>query len=122
MGCPTCGTELPVLERYVTLCHECGWNLRAPDTASPKPPPDALVISASFNAEWAVLGWRRRRTLTLGLPLLTVLPPQPRAALIAHELAHARNGDSTRGFFVGGAINALSTWYGILGPQEEVIA
>ena len=37
-----------------------------------------------------------------------MLPPQPRAALIAHELAHARNGDSTRGFFVGSALNALA--------------
>jgi Zn-dependent protease with chaperone function len=84
-------------------------------------PIDALAIDATFNAEWAVLGWRRCRTLTLGLPLLTVLPPEPRAALIAHELAHARNGDSTRGFFVGGAINALSAWYQILRPQEEGI-
>jgi Zn-dependent protease with chaperone function len=55
------------------------------------------------------------------MPLLAMLPPQPRSALIAHELAHARNGDSTRGFFVGSALNALAEWYVMLGPQEEGI-
>lgn len=84
-------------------------------------PIDVLVIDEHFNAQWAVLGWRRRRTLTLGMPLLAMLPPQPRAALIAHELAHARNGDSTRGFFVGSALHALADWYQMLGPQEEGI-
>jgi Zn-dependent protease with chaperone function len=239
-ACPTCGVALPVLEPYMTWCHECGWNLKAPDTPPPKSRLDALyaragvhldsrlvtqlsraeqlsprltstrvaayaiagavhllnvallaaivlatlyaihhpwafvivlfllavayvlrprpgklptkgvvgredapnlyalcdeiaaalgtkpihllVIDARFNAEWAILGWRRRRTLTLGLPLLAMVPPQARVALIAHEFAHARNGDSTRGFFVGSAVNALADWYGMLGPQEEGIA
>jgi Zn-dependent protease with chaperone function len=91
-------------------------------TALGTKPIHALVIDARFNAQWSVLGWRRRRTLTLGLPLLAMLPPQPRVALIAHELAHARNGDSTLGFFVGSALNSLADWYGMLGPQEEGIA
>lgn len=237
IGCPTCGAHVPVLEPYLTWCHECGWNLKAPDAAAPttrldalsarvgvrldtrllerlartdelsphltpsraaayviaacvygvslallvvigltafyavshpwafvlvlfllgvayvlhpRPgklrtvglveraaapalytlcdeiaaalgtkPIQALVIDHRFNAEWAVLGWRRRRTLTLGLPLVAMLPPQAQVALIAHELAHARNGDSTRGFFVGGALNALAEWHQMLGPQEE---
>lgn len=239
MGCPGCGTQLPVDEAYTTWCHACGWNLKAPDSSPPKTrldalyaragvrldarlvdrlaqteklsprltpsraaayaiagcahlasvavlaaivlltvyavhhpwafpivlplaaiafvlrprpgtlpkegvvtredaatlyalcdeiaevlgtkPIEVLVIDETFNAQWAVIGWRARRTLTLGLPLLAMLPPQPRAALITHELAHARNGDSTRGFFVGSAINALVAWYGMLGPQEEGI-
>ena len=237
IGCPSCGTEVPVFEPYLTWCHACGWNLKAPDVAPPKTrldslygragvrldarlvaqlaqvdnlsprltpsraaafviaglvhlfslaliaaivlvalfgihhiwafaivlflagialvlrprpgklqtkgvltrddaptlyalcdeiaaalgtkPINTLAIDERFNAQWAILGWSRRRTLTLGLPLLAMLPPQPRAALIAHELAHARNGDSTRGFFVGSALNALADWYGMLGPQEE---
>ena len=238
-SCPTCGTAIPVNEAYLTWCHECGWNLEAPDPSPPKTrldalyakagvrldarlverlartgqlsprltpsriaayaiaagvhlvslavlatlvlatlyaihhlwafavvlllagvgfvlrprperprskglvprndattlyavcdevasalktaPIDVLVIDERFNAEWAILGWRRRRTLTLGLPLLALLPPQPRVALIAHELAHARNGDSTRGFFVGSALNALADWCVMLGPQEDGI-
>jgi heat shock protein HtpX len=45
------------------------------------------------------------------LPLLTALDPQERVALIAHELAHARNGDSTRSFVVGGALNTIGEVY-----------
>jgi Zn-dependent protease with chaperone function len=103
--------EAPVLYE---LCDEIAGALGTPTI-------EALVIDEHFNAQWAVLGWRRRRTLTLGMPLLAMLPPQPRSALIAHELAHARNGDSTRGFFVGSALNALAEWYVMLGPQEEGI-
>src|SRR5439155_2673676 len=28
--CPKCGTTVPVHHGYVTWCHECGWNLTAP--------------------------------------------------------------------------------------------
>lgn len=239
IGCPNCGTNLPVDDAYVTWCHKCGWNLKAPDTSPPKSrlealysragmrldarlierlaqtnqlsprltpsrtaayaiaacvhlvsvallvavvlatiyaihhpwaflvvlllglmtyvlrprpgklptkglverekaptlyalcdeiarsletdPIELLAVDSEFNASWAVLGWRRRRTLTLGLPMLAMLPPQARAALMAHELAHARNGDSTRGFFVGSAVNALYAWYEMLGPQQDGI-
>lgn len=240
IDCPTCGTRLPTDDRYLTWCHSCGWNLKAPDTTTPKSrldalytragvrldarlverlagsddlsprftwsrtaayaiaaavhlvsalllvaivlgtlyaihhpwafvvvaflafvafvlrprpgkpptkgllarsdaptlyalcdeaasaldtkPIDLLVIDADYNAQWAILGWRRRRTLRLGLPLLAMLPPQSRTALVAHELAHARNGDSTRGFFIGGALDSLSRWYEMLGPQRDGIA
>jgi hypothetical protein len=30
VNCPTCGATVPVLEGYVTWCHECGWNVTAP--------------------------------------------------------------------------------------------
>jgi hypothetical protein len=69
---------------------------------------DLLVVDASWNASWRVAGYRRRRVLTLGLPLFHALEAQQRVALIAHELGHARNGDSTRGLYVGSSINGLA--------------
>jgi heat shock protein HtpX len=81
-------------------------------------PADMIVVDHQFNASWSVVGLRRRRVLTLGLPLLWMLDPQERVALIAHELAHARNGDSGRGFFVGGALRALEEVYAVLAPED----
>jgi Zn-dependent protease with chaperone function len=240
MQCPSCGTELPVLEGYISWCHECGWNVKPLETtgghgpldrigarlgrrygrrlaeevaraptleprltiskafayviagaahaftialvaggvalilvadgnippivagglaillglaARPrfsKTPPgealsrdaaptlygladdiagalaiapcDAVVVTADFNASWTPVGIRRRRVMTLGLPLVSVLEPQELVALIAHEHAHARNGDATRGLFVGTAINGLATLYGILEPRARRVA
>jgi Zn-dependent protease with chaperone function len=235
MRCPSCGTELPVLEGYITWCHECGWNVKPPETTGgggpldrlgarlgrrygrrlaeevaraptleprltvskafayviagavhaltialvaggvvlilvadgnippilagvlaialgvaarprfPKAPSgvalprdealtlyalsddiagalqtascDAVVVTADFNASWTAAGIGRRRVMTLGLPLVSVLEPQELVALIAHEHAHARNGDATRGLVVGTAVNGLATLYGILDPR-----
>lgn len=80
-----------------------------------------LIVDADYNASWSVVGWRRHRVLTLGLPFLTSLEPQERVALIAHEFAHAKNGDSTRGFFVGGALGALIQLYWIVRPQHRSV-
>src|SRR6202022_4562060 len=41
-----------------------------------------LVVDSDYNASWVVVGWRRRRVLTLGLPLLTALDPDERVALV----------------------------------------
>ncbi len=79
---------------------------------------DMLVVDGEYNASWAILGLRRRRVLTLGLPLLTALGPQERVALLAHELAHGRNGDARRGFFVGSAVRALADLYWIVAPED----
>jgi Zn-dependent protease with chaperone function len=79
---------------------------------------DAIVVDHDYNASWAILGLRRRRVLTLGLPLLAALSAQERVALIAHELAHGRNGDSGRGLFVGSAVRALADIYYLVGPED----
>ena len=78
-----------------------------------------IAITSDFNASWAVVGIRRQRVLTLGLPLLSVLEPQEQTAVIAHELAHGRNGDSTRGLFVGSAIDGLAELYATLVPPRQ---
>jgi len=79
---------------------------------------DVLVVDDEYNASWAVLGLRRTRVLTIGLPLLSALEPQERVGLIAHELAHAQNGDSSRGLFIGSAIRGLARWYYLLAPHQ----
>ncbi|MDQ3163474.1 MAG: M48 family metalloprotease [Actinomycetota bacterium] len=57
--------------------------------------------------------------LTLGVPLLTVLEPRERVALVAHELAHGRNGDVTRGLFVGSAVVGLAELYSFVAPDDS---
>ena len=80
---------------------------------------DAIVVTPEYNASFAILSLRRRRVLRLGLPLFTALEPQERVALVAHELAHGRNGDSTRGFVVGSALNGLAEIYNVLMPRAH---
>jgi heat shock protein HtpX len=79
---------------------------------------DVVVVDEEYNASWGVFGPRRTRVLHLGLPLLSALEPQERVGLIAHEVAHARNGDASRGFFVGSACRGLAQWYFVLAPHQ----
>jgi Zn-dependent protease with chaperone function len=60
---------------------------------------------------------RRRRLLGLGLPLLVALEPPDRVALIAHELAHQRNGDPARFFVIHSSVVGLATLYWALRPS-----
>lgn len=80
----------------------------------------AIVLTDAFNASFAQVGWRRRRVLSLGVPLFTVLSGEERIALLAHEVAHGVNGDPNRGFVVGTALNSLSTWQYLLRPNRFV--
>jgi len=52
--------------------------------------------------------------LTIGLQLWAALPQPHRTAVLAHELAHVRNGDPIRGFAVGVSMVALEEWYQLL--------
>ncbi len=79
---------------------------------------DVLVVDEDYNASWGIVGLRRTRVLHLGLPLLSALEPQERVGLIAHEIAHAKNGDSSRGLFVGSACRGLAQWYFVLAPHQ----
>jgi Zn-dependent protease with chaperone function len=81
-------------------------------------PVDGLVINWQFNAAFAQVGWRRKKIVYLGLPLFSVLNDQEKIALLAHELAHGVNGDPSRSFFIGTAINALATWYHLIRPDR----
>ncbi len=78
-----------------------------------------VAVDAAYNASWAVLGLRRRRVLTLGLPLLAAVEPWEQVALIAHELAHGRNGDARRGLVVGSVVRGLAELYELIGPEPH---
>lgn len=70
-----------------------------------------ILIDKDFNAFFNHMGWRQRRVLGLGLPLVSTLNKQELVALIGHELGHSINGDLNRGFFVRSAIDTLISWY-----------
>ena len=71
-------------------------------------PVAGVVLDSEWNAAWGILGIRRRGVLRLGVPLFHALEAQQRVALIGHEIAHGRNGDSSRGLVVGSSISGLS--------------
>jgi Zn-dependent protease with chaperone function len=48
--------------------------------------------------------------------LWAVLDDSEKLALLAHELAHLVNGDPSRGALIGGALDVLGRWYGMLRP------
>jgi Zn-dependent protease with chaperone function len=102
-------TEAPAL-------HELA---RAVARALDRPAPDAIVADARWNAAWALAGWRRRRVLVVGIPVLVALEPQERVAMIAHEVGHDRNGDVSRGVFVGSAVNGLDSLSDVLRPPRD---
>ncbi|KDN85748.1 hypothetical protein KCH_24060 [Kitasatospora cheerisanensis KCTC 2395] len=85
--------------------------------AAGAPKVDTIVVDGDWNASFAVLGLRRRRQLTIGLPLWTVLSPQQRVAVLAHEIGHCVNGDNRRGLWTGSALNALVAWYRLTLPD-----
>lgn len=82
------------------------------------PPIEGIWIAGAYNAGLRRVGFRQRQLLLLGKPLWDVLQGQEHVALLAHELAHAVNGDSNRGLVVGSACNALAAWYYLLRPPS----
>ncbi|UBU18758.1 M48 family metallopeptidase [Nonomuraea gerenzanensis] len=78
----------------------------ATETGAPRT--DAVAISGEPNASSRTYGWRRRPLIEIGYPMWLTLTPQERVALLAHELAHASNGDSRHGFVVGSALHSLA--------------
>lgn len=71
---------------------------------------DGIAVSPDFSANYRVAGWRRRRYVELGTPLLAILTPSERVAVIAHELSHGANGDPLRSQFLFGAVSTVATW------------
>jgi Zn-dependent protease with chaperone function len=75
------------------------------------PPVDSIVITGGFNATAAVYSppwrFRRRRTLVLGLPVLTTLSMAEMRAVLAHELAHF---SSARDAFAAWVYRTRRSW------------
>jgi Zn-dependent protease with chaperone function len=68
-------------------------------------PIDTIVVDTSYNAWSGRTGWRQRRAVGLGLPLVSVLEPQEFVALLSHEVGHSVNGDALRGAYIGNALD-----------------
>lgn len=79
---------------------------------------NGLTVNFTFNAAYCTYGIQGQKFVHLGLPLLAVLEPEEKVALIAHELGHGVNGDSERGFFVGTAIDTLMNWHEMIRPDH----
>ncbi|KRF43781.1 M48 family metalloprotease [Paenibacillus sp. Soil787] len=77
-----------------------------------------IIIDEKFNASFTQIGWKQKKILRLGLPLLFVLNKDELVALISHEIAHGITGDLNRGLWVGSAINTLSSWFQITNPDK----
>ena len=80
---------------------------------------DLVTVDDEWNASWSVLGLRRKRVVSVGLPLLAALARQERVSVLAHELAHARNGDSQRGLVVGSSLRGLAEFYSAIAPDPD---
>ena len=80
-------------------------------------PADRIAITSDFNAAVTEIGLRRQRVLFLGLPLMAVLSPQERVAVLGHEFGHYANGDPLRGTVPSLAIETLIGWYQLLRPE-----
>jgi len=84
------------------------------------PAPRVICLAEdSFNAWSGTVGLRRRRVLTIGVPLWQALGPQQRVALLGHELGHFVNGDPGRGLLVQPVYLALATVVDLLWPVRN---
>src|SRR5947208_7953739 len=70
-ACPQCGTMLPVHYGYVTWCHNCGWNVTAPELSD--------VSRTRFDRLYASVG--RRLGDRLVAELLRARDLEPRLTL-----------------------------------------
>jgi len=81
---------------------------------------DGIRVSTDFNASIQHTrseGW----VMTLGLALWSVLSPQERVALVAHELGHQLNHDQRNGVLVHGAAFSMSRWAYLLTPPKSTL-
>lgn len=112
---PVTPPDYPIVEsQYPTLyslTRRIADKMSAPHVA-------AIAISADFGANYRTAGWRMHRYIELGAPLLAMLSPQERVAVIAHELSHGANGDPLRGQFLFGAVSTLANWAVSLRPSS----
>lgn len=93
------------------LLERCAGQLRAPV-------PDYVLLNGRFNAATRSLGLRRKKLLTLGVPLWTVLTGPERVALLGHELAHHVNRGITHGIWATTARRSLAEWAKLFNPRE----
>jgi Zn-dependent protease with chaperone function len=79
-----------------------------------------VVADPNWNASNSAVGWRRRRVVTLGLPLWDALPADQKVAVLGHELAHGVNGDARHGVVVGTSLATLARLRLLLRPGPRL--
>jgi Zn-dependent protease with chaperone function len=84
---------------------------------------DEILLYEDFNAFYTKAfvkdKFGLKNVLGIGLPLLGILEPMERIALLSHEMAHKVNGDFSRGFYIGTALKTLNTWYEFISPKSD---
>lgn len=80
--------------------------------------PPTLLISEHFTASFAHIGWHRHPILVLGHPFISILDKDELAGLVAHELAHARDGSWSRRLYFRLASAAIRRWCYALDPSH----
>ena len=87
------------------------------------PPVDSIAIAGDFNASAVTYSppWRlrRRRTLMLGLPVLTTLSMAELRAVIAHELAHF---SSAHDAYAAWVFRTRSSWFALRKALDRRLA
>lgn len=84
-------------------------------------PVHGVRADASWNASYTAVGWRRRRVVTLGLPLWDALSADQRIAVLGHEFAHGVNGDARHGAVVGTSLGTLARLQSMLRPGRRTL-
>ncbi len=82
------------------------------------PRPDLVAVNSEYDAHVARAGFRARRVLSLGLPLLATLDEREWVAVLGHELAHLAHGDERWGSLAGAGIQTVAGWCEVLTPQS----
>jgi Zn-dependent protease with chaperone function len=82
-------------------------------------PVHGVIVDARWNASYEAVGWRRRRVVTLGLPLWDALSADQRIAVLGHEFAHGVNGDARHGAIVGTSLGTLARLQSALRPGRR---
>lgn len=80
-------------------------------------PAHAVIANGRWNSSYASVGWRRRRVVTIGLPLWDALSPDQKVAVLGHEFAHGVNGDARHGVVVGTSLASLARLYALVHPD-----
>ena len=134
---------VPLIRSTVSSIRACFFRIRAPEgmplsrsegralydfveeirRAVDAPPVDSITITGGFQASAAVYSppWRlgRRRTLVLGLPVLTTLSKAELRAVVAHELAHFSRAYDP---FAAWVYRTRSSWFGLRASLDRRLA
>ena len=84
--------------------------------------PTTLAVDTTYPVAVLPVGYLGRATLVIGLPQWTVLDPDERLAVLAHELAYAQVWRSPAGVLVRVADDLLTSARTVLTPTRTVTA